>query len=85
MKKTIAILLGGRSPEYDVSLHSAYTVIRSIDRKKFDLVLVGITREGHWLYFDGDIERIPDSSWEQRAHTPVAVSPDPSDHSLLLF
>lgn len=43
------VLFGGRSGEHEVSLHSAETVIRSLDDKKYDVLPVVINREGRWL------------------------------------
>ena len=50
MKKLrVGILFGGRSGEHEVSLLSAASVLRAIDRDKFDVTPIGITREGRWL------------------------------------
>jgi len=50
MKKLrVGILFGGRSGEHEVSLLSAASVLSAIDRNKFDVVPIGITREGRWL------------------------------------
>ena len=48
-KLRVGILFGGRSGEHEVSLLSAASVLNAIDRKKFDVVPIGITKEGHWL------------------------------------
>jgi len=48
-KLRVGILFGGRSGEHEVSLLSAASVLKAIDRKKFDVVPIGITKEGHWL------------------------------------
>jgi D-alanine-D-alanine ligase len=48
-KLRVGILFGGRSGEHEVSLLSAASVLRAIDRKKFDVTPIGITKEGHWL------------------------------------
>jgi D-alanine-D-alanine ligase len=49
MKKIrVGILFGGRSAEHEVSLQSAQNVIEAIDKQKYDLVLIGIDRDGHW-------------------------------------
>ena len=62
MKKKIAVLFGGCSPEYPVSLKSACSVIDVIDRQKYDVVTIGITREGKWLRYLGDTENILNDS-----------------------
>ncbi len=48
-KLRVGILFGGRSGEHEVSLLSAASVLKSIDREKFEVVPIGITREGRWL------------------------------------
>ena len=50
MKKTrVGILFGGRSGEHEVSLLSAASVLQAIDRKKYDVIPIGITKEGRWV------------------------------------
>ena len=48
-KLRVGILFGGRSGEHEVSLLSAASVLGAIDRNKFDVTPIGITREGRWL------------------------------------
>jgi D-alanine-D-alanine ligase len=48
-KLRVGILFGGRSGEHEVSLLSAASILKAIDRNKFDVVPIGITKEGHWL------------------------------------
>jgi D-alanine-D-alanine ligase len=48
-KLRVGILFGGRSGEHEVSLLSAASVLRAIDRDKFDVTPIGITKEGRWL------------------------------------
>ncbi|WP_145027283.1 D-alanine--D-serine ligase VanG [Paenibacillus sp. Y412MC10] len=64
-KKTIAVLFGGCSTEYEVSLQSAASVIDHLDKAKYELVLIGITREGAWLRYHGDPEEIRRDRWHQ--------------------
>ena len=53
MKKIkVGILFGGKSVEHEVSLQSARNVIEAIDRDKFDIVLIGINKDGQWLLND---------------------------------
>jgi D-alanine-D-alanine ligase len=50
MKKLrVGILFGGRSGEHEVSLLSAASVLKAIDKNKFDVLPIGITKEGRWL------------------------------------
>src|SRR5215213_5922648 len=48
-KVRVAVLFGGQSSEHDVSLRSAETVIGALDPDRYEVVPVGITREGRWL------------------------------------
>jgi len=62
-KKTVAIVFGGCSPEYDVSLKSAYSIINAVDREKYDIVLLGITKQGEWYRYYGPADDIPENKW----------------------
>ena len=62
-KKTVAVIFGGCSPEYDVSLVSGYAIINAIDRAKYDVVTLGITRQGQWYRYFGSVEDIPGDKW----------------------
>src|SRR6202045_927317 len=45
----IGVLFGGRSGEHEVSLMSAASILKAIDRKKYDVVPIGISKQGQWL------------------------------------
>src|SRR6266567_3712166 len=50
MKKLrVGVLFGGRSGEHEISLLSAASVLKAIDKEKYDVVPIGITKEGRWL------------------------------------
>ncbi|MFZ5647289.1 MAG: D-alanine--D-alanine ligase [Bacillota bacterium] len=48
-KKRVVLLFGGRSGEHEVSINSAASVMEALDREKYDVIPVAITREGRWL------------------------------------
>src|SRR5579884_1246260 len=48
-KLRVGVLFGGRSGEHEVSLLSANSVLNAIDKKKYDVVPIGITKEGRWV------------------------------------
>lgn len=48
-KLRVGVIFGGRSGEHEVSIRSARAIVESIDRKKFDVVPIAITKEGKWL------------------------------------
>ena len=66
-KKKIGVIFGGRSSEYEVSLLSAASVIENIDRDKYDLIFIGITRDGAWKHYKGDPSAIAKDRWEESA------------------
>lgn len=67
MKKTVAVIFGGYSPEYEVSLNSAYSIIKAIDRDKYQIILLGITRQGRWYRYSGNVGDIPADKWHNDA------------------
>ncbi len=74
MKTKVLVVFGGQSSEHIVSCMSAVNVINHIDREKYDVVIVGITEEGKWLYVDS-VESIRDESWSDKSVGAV-FSPD---------
>jgi len=76
-KKTVAVIFGGFSPEYEVSLKSAYSIINAIDREKYEVILIGITRQGKWYKYSGPEEDIPTDKWQENAENlkPAMISP----------
>lgn len=65
MKKlSVCILFGGMSPEHEVSLRSAESVLNNIDHSKYNIFPVGITKEGDWiLYLGRDYSKLPTGEW----------------------
>lgn len=85
-RKRIAILFGGCSSEYEVSLQSAYAVAGHIDKEKYEVLLIGIEKTGAWYLFQGDPADIPQDAWRKEENCiPVAVSPDKTLHGILLL
>ncbi len=78
MKKlNVCVLFGGMSPEHAVSLRSAESVLNNLDREKYDIFPVGITKEGQWFLFGSqDYSLLPGGRWEEcEENQPVAISP----------
>lgn len=65
MKKlSVCILFGGMSPEHEVSLRSAESVLNNIDHSKYNVFPVGITKDGDWILFGGDdYSMLPSGQW----------------------
>ena len=78
MKKlNVCILFGGISPEHEVSLRSAESVLNNIDKDSYNLFPVGITREGEWILFGGtDYSMLPKGTWKDYpGNRRAAISP----------
>jgi D-alanine-D-alanine ligase len=63
----VTILFGGQSSEHEVSRSSAKCVLENIDKERFEIQTIGITKDGRWLKFDGDIKLIETGEWEAYA------------------
>lgn len=78
MKKlSVCILFGGMSPEHEVSLRSAESVLNNIDKSKYNLFPVGITKEGDWILYTGeDYSKLPTGEWRSfPGNRRAAISP----------
>lgn len=84
-KKKIAVIFGGNSTEYEVSLQSAFSVFENISCAKYDIIPIGITRNGDWYHYKGQYENIADNAWvEDRDNLhPVTVSVSRSQKGFL--
>ena len=82
-KLRVGILFGGRSGEHEVSLLSAASILKSIDHKKFDVVPIGITKEGHWLAA-GEAHDLLDGSESAMARRLRAGDPEATPGAKLL-
>ena len=78
MKKlSVCILFGGISPEHEVSLRSAESVLNNIDQSKYNVFPVGITKDGDWICFGGkDYSMLPAGTWTTHPdNRRAAISP----------
>ena len=82
-KMTVVVLFGGQSSEHEVSCVSVQTVVRALNPEKYEPVLVGITKEGRWLYVENP-EQIAAGSWKE-SRVQAVISPDATEKSLLLI
>lgn len=86
MKKAL-ILFGGVSSEHDISLISAKSVIENTPKDKYDIITVGITKDGRWYLYTGDVENLPEDKWlcDESRLTPAVLSPDRADHGIIVL
>lgn len=80
-RKSIVVLFGGQSSEHEVSCVSASTVINAINTAEYNITIIGITKEGHWLLVDS-VNAIQDGSWLESEVTAV-ISPDASRKEII--
>ena len=68
-RKRIAVIFGGCSTEYEVSLQSAAAVLENMNVERYEVFLIGITRGGDWYRYTGEQVKIADGTWcEDDAH-----------------
>jgi D-alanine-D-alanine ligase len=72
-KSRVGVLFGGRSGEHEVSLRSAVSILEAIDRKKYDVVPIGISKEGRWVT-GGEAQRLLDGGRAQSLAAQSTVS-----------
>ena len=64
-KLSVCVLFGGMSPEHEVSLRSAESVLNNLDKTKYNIFPVGITKTGDWILYGGeDYSRLPEGTWQ---------------------
>ncbi len=85
MKKTVAIIFGGESSEYEVSCVSAANVAENVDKNIYDVVLVGITKDGKWWIYRGSTDDLRNHIWQEKRAllTPAVISPCKAHHGLI--
>lgn len=82
-KKTIAVLFGGQSSEHEVSCISATTIIKNINKNKYDILMVGITQEGKWLLVE-ELDSIVNNRWQESKKRAI-LSPDAEQKGILVI
>lgn len=75
-KLRVGVIFGGRSGEHEVSIRSARAIVESIDRKKFDVVPIAITKEGKWLPPAHSAQLLPAAVQPLLAPTSTATTDD---------
>ncbi len=81
---TVAIIYGGRSPEHEVSLRSAGSVFEAVDRRKYQVLPIFITKHGEWYQAPARLESFTDPDSFAR-EIRLILSPDPGHGGFLRF
>ena len=82
-KLQIAIIFGGRSGEHEVSLVSASSIISGLDKNKYDIIPIGITKEGQWISGPNALDMLRQNQMSDQAF--VFLPPDPSIKHLVPY
>jgi D-alanine-D-alanine ligase len=80
-KLRVGVLFGGRSGEHEVSLNSATSIIAALDRKKYQIVPIGITKEGRWVVGEDPLKEL--KAGKIKTSRFAILAPDPQLKSLL--
>ena len=62
-RRTLALIFGGRSTEHEVSCMSCASVLENINRDKYNILRIGITRQGCWYLYGGTDSAIKEAAW----------------------
>ncbi|MFA6098434.1 MAG: D-alanine--D-alanine ligase family protein [Patescibacteria group bacterium] len=81
-KIRIGVIFGGRSGEHEVSIASAESVIKALDEKKYEVVPIGITKQGTWLTQNNPLKILKKGSFKA-ADTLKIITPDSTKKSLV--
>lgn len=83
-KLTLGVLFGGASSEHDISCISAKSILENIDKEKYDIVKLGITRQGEWFLFDDDVNMLPNDEWlKSKSLKKAYITPDSKIHGIV--
>jgi len=84
-KLKVCVVFGGVSPEHDISEMSVTSIINNLDKEKYKLYLLGITKKGQWYLYNGKTENIIGGKWEKdKKHLKRAIiSPDASHKGII--
>lgn len=86
MKKKVACIFGGVSSEYEISLKSAASVIRNINEKKYECIMIGITKDGTFYLYNGPVDKIERDEWNKNEYCKkITFSTNRSDHGFIIL
>lgn len=92
MKIRVGLIFGGRSSEHEISIRSAKSVVEKIDKEKYEIIPIAITKDGKWLnpadsvtFFPEETRELLEQIVKQFNHAPIVFSPDTSHKGLINF
>ena len=61
----LCVIFGGQSPEHEISRKSVTSVLNNLNKDKYNISTIGITKNGAWYLYTGDYAKIESGEWEQ--------------------
>lgn len=85
-KKNVCVIFGGESPEHDISQKSVTSILNNLDKDKYNIYTIGITKSGRWLLYSGSYSLIENGDWEKQDDClkTAFISPDTSHHGIVV-
>src|SRR5579872_4899345 len=80
-KLRVGVIFGGRTGEHEVSLVSAASVMNALDKEKYEVVPIGITKEGKWLSSSRTMALLKSGKNSDQEEEKILL-PDPTKHQL---
>ncbi len=85
-KLKVAVLFGGCSSEYSVSLVSGTSVLRNLNKDKYDISMIGITKQGDFYLYNGELDAIEKDDWQHDDKCQkITFSTNRSDHGFIII
>lgn len=85
-KYNVLILFGGVSSEHEISRKSAASVIKRLNKDKYNVYKAGITKDGEWMLTDAPAEYIESGKWEKSSgNKKTSISADRTVHGMYIF
>lgn len=84
-KLKVCVIFGGQSPEHEISRKSVTSVLNNLNKEKYEITIIGITKKGEWYLYAGDISKIENGDWEKENNKRAIISPDAGQKAILVF
>lgn len=86
-KLKLCVIFGGQSPEHDISRLSVTSILQHLNLDKYEIYIIGITKNGAWRLYTGPLKKITDGSWQEDSeHLKKAIiSPDAEERCIIIF
>ena len=82
----LCVIFGGQSPEHEISRKSVTSVLNNLNKDKYNISTIGITKNGAWYLYTGEYAKIESGEWEQDTENKkkAILSPDAEDKAIRL-